>query len=664
MNCAPTCAVMAAKWVYKDFSKSVEDARNTYPNNGGGWPISCIYNFLISNKVYCFIGYMPTITEDVVKDNLYNGNILIVSINPKDISYNMNPEQRTGKFYDPNNDPNLSHVIIVKGYRVVDGKRYFEVYDPGSMGSFYADGTPKGKDRYYLSDEIIYSVNSYIVVSSEPSTLGYKLEYHFPSILQNLTAHQTAEDLATDTYVRHVGTPTPVFPSIPLENNRNNTTYYIIDTWNKDMWNRIYDRVMAPSRISEELFLFEELYLFAAWEDLLQVLGLSRLTVYHGPLIYSNYGSTESTIYYDSERELYNMFFAKLDEVNDVFNANKTSNDLQKFDASYNGDISKWLKLINSMRLRLAMRIVKADFVLAKYQAEKAIADPAGLILTNTDNFNISLYGASMPLWTISESFDDTRMGAGMEEFLLGYNDPRLTKWFQPVVATNAHLYANHPDKPYKGIASGSYLNKKDDRVPFSKVSTYFSTVNYRRFLTASEVNFALAEAALRGWAVPKTAKEYYEDGVRASFAEWGASGVDVYLADDTSLPIDYVDPIDSRNSYQTRSTITIKWDELASNEENLERIITQKWIDAFTNANEVWSDHRRTGYPKLHYNPKNDSSPERGVIAADDFLKRMPFVNYEKINNAAGVADATTKLEGQDLISTRLWIHPDKPNF
>ena len=70
----------------------------------------------------------------------------------------------------------------------------------------------------------------------------------------------------------------------------------------------------------------------------------------------------------------------------------------------------------------------------------------------------------------------------------------------------------------------------------------------------------------------------------------------------------------------------------------------------------EAWVDHRRTGYPKLPYNAKNDSSADWGVIAADDFIKRMPWPDSERNNNKDGVADATTKLGGPDNIATRLW--------
>ncbi|NLO02266.1 MAG: SusD/RagB family nutrient-binding outer membrane lipoprotein [Bacteroidales bacterium] len=504
-------------------------------------------------------------------------------------------------------------------------------------------------------------------ISNESLLQDKNFGVRFATLAQGLTTSQMGEDLATDTFVRHVGTPADFI------GNRNNTTYYIIDLWNDNMWDRVYDNVMSPGNVIKAAAIAGNMPLYAAWVDLYQVSALSRLTVYHGPLIYSDYGKEDKPSYnYDSEEELYDQFFAKLDDIYEVFSeyAEAGNKELEKFDATYSGDLDKWLKYINSLRLRLAMRLVKVDPTLARYQGELAIADEAGLILTTADNFQTFLYGGRHPIQTMNHNWNDSRMSAAHEEFLIGYNDPRLYRWYEPVTG-DASLYADHPEFPYKGITSGSYITAKDQRIPFSKTSAYFSQTGnggkYRRFLTAGEVNFILAEAALRGWTTPgdKSAKEWYENGVRESFKEWEVEGVEEYLSDDTSLPLrTHVDPVDSRNNYDSRSSITIKWDEAVSDEENLERIMTQKWLDAFLNANEIWSDHRRTGYPKLHYTPKNDSNEDWGIIGQEDFLKRMPFVFNERMNNSEGVAGAVAKLGGPDKISTRLWIHPEGPNF
>jgi hypothetical protein len=401
---------------------------------------------------------------------------------------------------------------------------------------------------------------------------------------------------------------------------------------------------------------------FSAWAKLMQVLGASKLTAYHGPIIYSNYGVTGKSNIYDKESDLYAKLFADLDAIQAVFSANKTYKGLTKFDASYNGDIAKWSKLINSMRLRLAIRISKVNPALAKTQGEKALSDPAGLISANSENFNVSLYGNKLPMNVICFEWGDTRMGSAMESFGVGLKDNRIASYFAP--ATDNTLYPDHPAWPYKGVHTGAHLAAKDQRLTYSTINESFKSVTSRRFFTYSEVCHLKAEAALRGWAGAGDAKTNYENGVRASFADWGAGGVDAYLADDTSKPIDYVDPKEAKNNFTSRSDVTVAWNESDSNERKLEKIITQKWFNNFTNSLEAWVDHRRTGYPKLPYNTKNDSSTDWGVIAADDFIKRMPFTTGERNNNKDGVADATTKLGGPDLISTRLWWDTGGPNF
>src|SRR5688572_6116580 len=188
----------------------------------------------------------------------------------------------------------------------------------------------------------------------------------YPSMLDNIFNDQIADNLAHESFVGHLGTPTP------FVSNRNNTTYYI--TWGDPYWNGVYNNIMAPAR--QVIAIAEEggYDAFTAWAKLIRVVGASRLSAYHGPIIYSQYGSTSQEIMYDSEETLYNTWFAELDEIITVFNANKDYTGLTKFDASYAGDVSKWIKVANSWRLFLAMRISKVKPDLAKTQGEKAIS--------------------------------------------------------------------------------------------------------------------------------------------------------------------------------------------------------------------------------------------------------------------------------------------------
>jgi len=508
----------------------------------------------------------------------------------------------------------------------------------GVLASCTKNFVTENEDTTQISDEMLTQDNNLV---GSP----------FSGLLFNINGHQIEEDLCQDSWMGYLNTPTN------FAGNVNNTTYYI--RWN-DYWNRIYNNVMSPSKKVIANAKKYNLPRFTPWAKLIRILAVSKLTAIHGPVIYSNYGKTDNNIMYDKESDLYNLFFAQLDTIQTDFAANKTYKGFAKFDPSYGGDIASWMKVVNSLRLRLAMRISKVAPAIAKTQGEKAMSDAAGLISANSENLNISLLGNKMYMAVICFEWDDTRMGAVMESFLLGLKDARVGKYFQAPSSSDP-LVASFP---YKGIRNGAYLNAKSDRVSYSKVSNDFQTVQTRRSITAAEVSFLKAEAALRGWTGAGDAKTNYENGVRLSFADWGAGGVDAYLADATSKPISYVDPKEAKNNFTPLSTVTVAWNEGDNNELKLEKIITQKWINNFTNALESWCDFRRTGYPKIPHVAKNDSSPDWGVIPADEWIKRMPFITSERTGNAPGVADATTKLGGPDLISTRLWWDTGKANF
>jgi len=490
-------------------------------------------------------------------------------------------------------------------------------------------------------------------ISGESLTQDFNhIGAYYSSMLSSFYGDQDEDNLTYEAFTRHMATPTP------FDGEINNTTYY--PRYNSN-WGVCYSGVMAPSQQVIKIAKAGNYEVFLSWAKLIRILSVSRLTAIYGPVIYSNYGSSDADILYDKESVLYNTFFSQLDSINTVLKANADYKGLKNFDKCYEGDVTKWIKVVNSMRLRLAIRISKVDPALAKTQGEKAIND--GVILINDDNFNINLYGAIFPLARICYLWDDTRMDAAMESFLVGLKDGRISKFFAPV--SDMSLVSDHPDWPYKGIRNGAILTDKSLRVGFSKINESFNTVTERRFLTAAEMHFDLAEASLRGWIGAGVAQTNYENGVKASFVDWGANGVDAYLADNTSKPINYKDPVSTPiNDFISRSSITVQWNEGDSKELKLEKIITQKWIDCFTNTLESWCDHRRTGYPKLPYNYVNTSNADYGVIAPNDFIKRMPYVTSERTGNPAGVADGTAKLGGQDLVGTRLWFDTGGSNF
>ena len=103
--------------------------------------------------------------------------------------------------------------------------------------------------------------------------------------------------------------------------------------------------------------------------------------------------------------------------------------------------------------------------------------------------------------------------------------------------------------------------------------------------------------------------------------------------------------------------TISPKFNPAGSTEEQLEQIITQKWIALFPESVEAWSEFRRTGYPKLFPVVVNNSG---GVVPDGQFIRRINFPLNERETNQAGYQGAVQKLGAADNIGSRLWW--DKP--
>lgn len=157
INCVPASVVMALKWINKDFSKSTEDLKKEYIKRFylyEGWNSQYALRALRENGAKAYIEN-KNISKENLKNHIKNGSIVIASVDMQYISKNSNKEERIGRIYGSGKS---YHALIIKGYKVVDGNLYFESYDPDSNKERYSDGSYKGKDRYYLGDELINSI--------------------------------------------------------------------------------------------------------------------------------------------------------------------------------------------------------------------------------------------------------------------------------------------------------------------------------------------------------------------------------------------------------------------------------------------------------------------------------------------------------------------------
>jgi len=381
---------------------------------------------------------------------------------------------------------------------------------------------------------------------------------------------------------------------------------------------------------------------------IIKITAMSRVTDAYGPIPYSQIGADGSvTTPYDSQEMVYDSMFVELSDAVKVLQANPGASLTATADYVYSGDMTKWIKFANSMKLRLAMRIVYADRAKAQQWAEDATNEAnGGVIETNADNAKWNYFGATEnPFYTATrynnagdESGGDTHAAADIICYMNGYQDPRREAYF---------VESEFEDMPYVGV------RRSIDLTSLGSYNHAYSGARIGRndpilWMNAAEVAFLRAEARLNNFNVGGgTAQSYYEDGIRLSFEQWGVSGADTYMSNSTSTPTAYNDPTGTNSFATPLSTITIAWDENATTEVKLERIITQKWIANWMLGNEAWADHRRTGYPRLM--PATASGNKSGgAVNSNVGANRIPYPTNEFVSNKVNADAAVVTLNSE----------------
>jgi hypothetical protein len=460
--------------------------------------------------------------------------------------------------------------------------------------------------------------------------------------------YQLQQNLIGDVFSGYMTPPTP------FAGNVNNMTYALVDGWNGFPWSDAYTSVMP--RVLNIKIAIEEAgdpsgEKFVHLANIIKVTAMHRVSDIYGPIRYTKFDDFETTGQYDPQDVAYQSFFDDLGAAIDGLEVFEGEGQFAPFDMSnLAGDIALWRQFANSMRLRLAVRIVKINPSLAQAQGELSLASNAGLMETSDMYINT---GFAHPITTISGSWGDIRMGAEMESILSGYDDGRMEAYFSP--SADASL-----DGDFKGIRMGIAIESKGQYVDHASIGPVIDSETLT-WMTASEVLFLKAEAGLRGWAGAGSAQANYEAGVTASFAQHGVSGVSDYLTDATSVPADFVDALFPVNDIAYASDVKIAYNAAGTNEEQLEQIITQKWIAMFPDGQEAWSEFRRTGYPRLFPVVINNSG---GTIDTDIQIRRINFSADEINTNGANVETAVGYLGGPDNGGTRLWWDTAGPNF
>jgi len=465
---------------------------------------------------------------------------------------------------------------------------------------------------------------------------GFLLPTMMNNIISTTTSEQTQQNLQAESYANYLEAPSNFIGNV------NPTTYVTRGIW-PGSWTVSTNGVMnnwvqmKKKGIDEK---YPDLYAIAL---IIKVAAGHRLVDTFGPYPYTEYGLTAEPEW-DSPEAAYTAFFEDLDVAVTSLQAAEAEDPgrddvrFKKWDrSSFQGNYPQWVKLANTIRLRLAIRLSEVDPQKARTEAEKAV-DPANGGVIEEAEGSFSVKGAAKnPHFVMSNEWSDTRVSAAVVTYLEGFGDPRLEAYALP--ATDPVL-----NGAYRGIRPGVDRPTKTVYENYSKYNVLES--DPMKIVDVAESYFLRAEGALRGWNMGgQTAEFFYKEGIRVSFAENEVAGLDEYL-ESVSTQIAYVDPKRSDYNSPPLTDVTVKWDEGLSFEKKLEKIITQKWIAMFPEGTEAWSEFRRTGYPKL-YPIMASKNP---LLPQGTFIKRLTYpVAVVSSSQAAYDAAVAAHLGGRD---------------
>ena len=500
------------------------------------------------------------------------------------------------------------------------------------------------KDDYIFSTFRFMQKNTIPVFQAASSTAD-----EYPS-----AAYQVQQDLCGNIFAGYSGVTHPNFVA-------NNKYDIKAANWYESMFNDSYSRALNAHFVLEEFR--EDAPERIALADIVKVMVMHRVADTYGPIPYASIGALTNP--YDGLEDVYKAFFKELGDAIDVLTEFNEINPgvklLARFDDVYAGDVVKWIKFANTLRLRLAMRVRYADLELSKEQAGLSMTHPIGVMTSNDDLAQLNVEGIwENPLYMIQYSFNngDAAVGATITTYMNAYNDPRRAAYFVP---TSLGIY--------NGVRNGINIANDNYR---SSSSARFSKINLRNgnnspmlWITPAEAYFLCAEAALYNYpGVPGTAADLYEKGIQTSFTTHGISAADLtaYLANDTDVSsMLYTDVVNAAYNTTINGAPSVKWNEAATDEVKLERIITQKYIAMYPEGQEAWSEFRRTGYPRVIPVAVNNGASNNIDTAIQIRRINYPTQEYsgnpENVAAAAGIlAEESTSAGAGDNGGTKLW--------
>lgn len=318
-------------------------------------------------------------------------------------------------------------------------------------------------------------------------------------------------------------------------------------------------------------------------------------------------GEENFTPAYDTQESIYNSLFTLLEEADNMIVQGSITNDLV-----YGGDMEKWRKLGNTIRMLMALRLSEVDPNMASQEFNEALS--AGIMTSNDDNlvFHHLEEANNQNYWygqVVEQNREWWALTENLVEEMQPVDDPRLEVYGSPARASGEYVGMPFGETEALGTEEYSLLGPEI----YAQAAPVY-------LVTYSQALFAIAEAAERGW-VSEDSEEYYNMAIENSILQWTGSteGVDAFL-----------------------SQPEIAFDQSQA----IEQIANQRWVHLFMHGYEAWSEWRRTGFPSDRTLPDGREVPTR-----------LSYPDNEAFNNSENYTEALQRqFGGDDSIYGTVW--------
>ena len=442
--------------------------------------------------------------------------------------------------------------------------------------------------------------------------------------------------------------------------NSAGSLYSANDSYANDRWVNFYN-TLAQFRVLQNLYdgLSEsDQSIYRIFMDLSEVFiydHLSQMVDTYGDVPFKEAGYLSITgdvagsyPSYDKAADLYTIMLDRLGALyTDIRSLNgnldkRATESLKIQDFINYGDLNKWERYCNSLRLRLAVRVASQGDLAAKGKQVVAeilngnyplVSNMEETIKLDTNNQDPAAFFNPDDLRT--GYIDQSRASQAMLDVLTlsvpGENDPRL-----PI------MYSKNAAGEYRGLSTYETYAEQQANTALPEAQRVYSridstTVMYNTMfihpvLTAAEVDFLKAEAYQNGWAT---------GNAKAAFVNGMLNSAKFYFAENAISPSTAGTKMDMPAESVITDYAGKVWDAAANKQEV---IITQKWLHfGFMQPVQAWNERRRTGYPQLYY-PEDPTA---------QLLKKLPdrvrYTTSERSNNSKNYNAQIQAMGGTD---------------